>query len=401
MGMALIAVEHFLAGERVLYAVPTQDQIDRFWFECKEALAPAIDAGIVYKNETRHILEIPGTQNRIRAKTAWDADTLRGDYADLLILDEYQLMNEDAWAIVGAPMLMDTNGNVVFAFTPPSFRSAGTSKAHDPRHADKLYAAHLTDDDGRWATFHFTSYDNPHLSSEALDDITKDMTVMAHRQEILAEQITDIPGALWTQKLLDATRVAAADVPDLVRLGIALDPAATSSDTSDEMGIVAGGRGANGHGYILRDASLRGTPMACARHAIFLYDTLEADVLIAEVNNGGEWIGTVLALVAADMWRKGERPTKELHYKQVHASRGKVTRAEPIAAIFERERAHIVGTLPDLEEQLVTWVPGMRSPDRSDAMVWLATELLLGHQPKPTVPPPLLTRASPNRLPVG
>src|SRR5262244_3629047 len=114
IGFATIAVEAFLAGRRVLYAVPTQEQIDRFWFECKRALAPGIAYGAVRKNETRHILEIPGTETRIRAKTAWDADTLRGDYADLLILDEFQLMNEDAWGVVGAPMMLDTNGNAVF-----------------------------------------------------------------------------------------------------------------------------------------------------------------------------------------------------------------------------------------------------------------------------------------------
>ncbi len=88
VGMALLAIEAFLAGRRVLYGVPTQEQVDRFWFEIKQALEPAIDAGHVYKNETWHVVEVPGTTTRIKAKTAWNADTLRGDYADLLILDE-------------------------------------------------------------------------------------------------------------------------------------------------------------------------------------------------------------------------------------------------------------------------------------------------------------------------
>jgi hypothetical protein len=109
-----VAVKNFLAKRRVLYAVPTQDQVDRFWSGVKGALQPAIDAGIIYKNETRHVVEFSGTEARIRAKTAWDADSLRGDYADLLILDEFQLMNEDAWEVVGAPMLLDNNGDVYF-----------------------------------------------------------------------------------------------------------------------------------------------------------------------------------------------------------------------------------------------------------------------------------------------
>src|SRR5712691_8060772 len=106
-GVALLAMQGFLAGRRVLYAVPTQEQVDRFWFEVKHGFEPAIDAEHVYKNETRHLIELLGTETRIRAKTAWDADSLRGDYADLLILDEFQLMAEDAWGRVGAPMLLD------------------------------------------------------------------------------------------------------------------------------------------------------------------------------------------------------------------------------------------------------------------------------------------------------
>src|SRR5262249_19184516 len=123
VGVATDAVERFLAGRRVLYAVPTQEQIDRFWFEVKRALEPAIDRGIVYKDATRQLIELPRTEIRIRAKTAFNADTLRGDYADDLILDEYQLMNEDAWGVVGAPMLLDTNGDATFVYTPPSFRT--------------------------------------------------------------------------------------------------------------------------------------------------------------------------------------------------------------------------------------------------------------------------------------
>ena len=384
-GFAVDAVEQFLAGKRVLYAVPTQEQIDRFWFEIKQPLASAIVAGHVYKNETRHLIELPGTETRIRAKTAWNADTMRGDYADVLILDEYQLMNEDAWGVVGAPMLIDNGGEALFGYTPPSFRSLGASKARDPRHAAKLYATAARDAIGLWLAATWTSYDNPHLSAEGLATVMQDMTVTALRQEIGAEDIEDVPGALWTTALLDRTRVSPDAVPEFVRVGVALDPAATSSETADEMGIVAGGVGTDGHGYMLRDASLRGTPEVCARQAIFVYDTLQADIMVGEANNGGEWIGTTIRMVAEEWWRKGERTTCEVNYKMVHASRGKQTRAEPVAALFARERCHHVGVFPELEEQQTTWVPGMRSPDRMDAAVWLWTELSLHNAPPPPV----------------
>lgn len=123
---------------------------------------------------------------------------------------------------------------------------------------------------------------------------------------------------------------------------------------------------------------MRGTPHACARAAIFLYDRVQADLITAEANNGGEWIGTVLALVALEMYRNGERESRHLHYKLVHATRNKQTRAEPVSALYEQGRIHHVGAFPELESQMTSWVPGMKSPDRMDSAVWLFSELLLG-----------------------
>lgn len=175
-GVANLSVERFLAGDRILYATPTQEQIDRYWQEVKMALQEPIEAGLFYKNETRHIIERPGTEQRIRAKTAWDADTLRGDYAKILILEEYSLMSPDTWEEVGAPMLLDNNGDAIFIFTPKR-----------KNHAFNLYQRAIGDTTGRWQAWHFTSYDNPYLSKAALAEITQDMTDAAYRQEILAE----------------------------------------------------------------------------------------------------------------------------------------------------------------------------------------------------------------------
>lgn len=380
VGVARIGGTAFLQGRRVLYAVPTQEQVDRFWTEIKRVFAVPIADRTLYKNETRHVLELPGTETRIRAKTAFNADTLRGDYADLLILDEFQLMHESAWNDVGAPMLADHNGKAVFIYTPASSHNLSRSQARDPRHAAKLYRAHEHDTTGHWQCFTFASHANPYISAMALDELSHDMTLLAYRREILAQESEEIPGALWTQKLLDGTRVEPGSVPDYVRIAIALDPAVSSAETSAEMGIVACARGVNNQGYVLRDASMHGTPMACARQAIFLYDSLNADVLVGEGNNGGEWIGTVIDLVAKDMHTKGERSSPHVSYKMVYASRNKQTRAEPISALYERDRVHHVGVLFDLEEQLANWVPGMKSPDRLDAAVWALTELMLGAQ---------------------
>lgn len=187
VGAAIKAVKAFLEGRRVLYATPTAEQMEKFWFEVNRALAEPIHAGALKKNEVEHYIEKPGTEQRIKAKTAWNADTMRGDYADLLILDEWQLMDEDAWEIVGAPMLLDNNGDAVFIYTPPSLRGAGVSKARDPRHAAKMFQAAQADTTGRWQAFHFTSHDNPFISQDALGELIQDMSKQSYRQEILAE----------------------------------------------------------------------------------------------------------------------------------------------------------------------------------------------------------------------
>ena len=360
-GVSLYAIEQFLAGRRVLYAAPTQDQIDRFWGMITRALREPIDAKILYKNETRHLIEVPGTENRIRAKTAWNADTLRGDYADVLILDEFQLMAEDTWNTVGAPMLLDNNGDAIFVYTPPSLQSRSVTKARDPQHAAKLFKRAAEDTTGRWAAFHFSSRDNPHISVEALDEIARDMTALAYRMEILAEDVDEAPGALWTREIVERNRVLRAPAT-LDRVVVGVDPTATS--TGDEAGVVTAGR-AGEHYYTLADDSLQGSPRDWAYAAVGAYHRHRADVIVAEVNNGGEMVEAVIKQV-----------DPSVNVRMVHASRGKATRAEPISAIYEHDRAHHVGVFPALEDEMCLWIPGDPSPNRMDALVWAMTDLI-------------------------
>jgi hypothetical protein len=371
VGIAIYAVKRFLEGKRILYATPTQDQIDRFWFEVKRALEQPLEAGVYAKNETRHIIERAGTENRIRAKTAWNADTLRGDYADELILDEWQLMNEDAWELVGAPMMLDTNGNATFIYTPPSLRSAGVTKAKDPMHAAKLFKKAESDTTGRWATFHFSSLENPRLSREALDEIANDMTQFAYEQEILALDKDDNPRALWKREQIEKLRVAG--YPELERVAVAIDP--TGTKKGDEVGIVGAGIGlcnckgsSELHGFILDDSSLHGSPHEWAMASVASYNRLKADCLIAESNFGGEMVEHTIGTI------HGAPPVK-----LIHASRGKVIRAEPISALYEKGKVHHVGYFGKLETELCMWDTSHKeSPNRLDSLVWVMTELMLG-----------------------
>lgn len=363
VGVAIRAVKAFLSGKRVLYAAPTQEQIQRFWVSITRALHEPISAGVFVKNETYHTIELAGTEQRIRAKTAWNADTLRGDYADELILDEWQLMNEEAWGVVGAPMLMDNDGNAVFIYTPPSLSSRSTSKADDPQHAAKLFKKAKSDESGRWATFHFKSMDNPYISAEAVAEMAQDMTALAYRMEVEAEDVDEAPGAYWTRATLEQNRFT--ETPDLDRVIVGVDPSAGDPNKSaiDEAGIVVGGcRG--DHCYVLADRSLRASPRGWAAAAVNAFHDYKADCIVAEANNGGEMVALTIKTV-----------DPSVRVKLVHASRGKLTRAEPIASIYEHGRGHHVGSFPQLEDEMCLWMPGDPSPNRMDAMVWALTEL--------------------------
>ena len=195
--------------------------------------------------------------------------------------------------------------------------------------------------------------------------ITKYEGTRLGRQELNAEILDDAPGALWKRAQLDALRVT--DTPDLVRLVVAIDPAVTATEESADTGIIVAGLGADDHLYLLDDLSLKASPLVWATQAVTAYHTHHADRIVGEVNNGGDMIEATLRTVDA-----------RISYKAVHASRGKAIRAEPVAAYYEQGRAHHVGLFPELEDQLCQWVPGDKSPDRLDALVWACTELMEG-----------------------
>ena len=185
-----------------------------------------------------------------------------------------------------------------------------------------------------------------------------------------AELLEDTPGALWSHSIIDAARQAAA--PNLVRIVVAIDPAASSGENADETGIVVVGRDHQGHGYVLADISGRYQPIEWAKIAITAYRTHHADRIVAEVNNGGEMVENTLRMVDPN-----------IPFTAVRASRGKVTRAEPVSALYEQGRVHHVGTFPQLEDQMTSFTSDFDratagySPDRVDALVFAATELLV------------------------
>ena len=191
------------------------------------------------------------------------------------------------------------------------------------------------------------------------------------RQELDAELLDDIPGALWSRDAIEAMRVKAA--PELRRIVIAIDPAASSGEGADETGIVVAGIGPDGHAYVLDDLSGRMSPRQWALRAVAAYKKHQADRIVAEINNGGEMVEATLRAVEATA-----------SFKALRASRGKAIRAEPVAAFYEQGKVHHVGCFPALEDQLCGFIAdfdrarGAASPDRLDALVWALTELMGG-----------------------
>jgi phage terminase large subunit-like protein len=194
------------------------------------------------------------------------------------------------------------------------------------------------------------------------------------RQELHAEILDDNPGALWKRKQIEDLMVR--QTPTLLRVGVGVDPAVSAKATSDETGIIVGGIGpcsckgeVETHAFVLDDVSGQHTANEWAQLVVNTFHAQQADRVIAEVNNGGDLVEVNLRTV-----------DKNIPYTAVHASRGKQTRAEPIAALYEQGKVHHVGSLATLEDQMCNWDPttGEGSPDRLDALVWLLTYLMLG-----------------------
>jgi phage terminase large subunit-like protein len=217
-----------------------------------------------------------------------------------------------------------------------------------------------------------TTYDNlANLAPAYIANIVKPYEgTELGRQELNAEDLEDSQEALWQRSKIEALRVNRA--PDLTTIVTGIDPNATG--TGDDAGIVTAGIGPcncrgpwETHGFVLSDDTTSGGPRIWARDGVSAYHKHHADQLVAEDNNGGEMVEITIGTIP------GAPPVK-----RIHASRGKHTRAQPVAMLYEQGKVHHVGTFAALEDELCTWVPGMASPNRLDALVWALTEVMIG-----------------------
>jgi phage terminase large subunit-like protein len=273
-----------------------------------------------------------------------------GPQWSLLWADELALWNQDSWEQAQFGLRLGEHPRAIATTTP---------KAR--KFVQDLASLSTT------VVTRASTADNPYLSEIVRNRLYERYGgTRLGRQELEAEWLDDVPGALWTHAVLEQNRVATA--PDLLRIVVAVDPSGGESEGHAECGIVAAGKGTDGHGYVLRDVSERLSPERWARRAVQLYHELQADRIVAERNFGGEMV--LATIHAVD-------PVAPVTL--VNASRGKRVRAEPVHALDEQGKIHHVGMLATLEDQLCSWVPdsGDPSPDRLDARVWALTNLLI------------------------
>ena len=185
------------------------------------------------------------------------------------------------------------------------------------------------------------------------------------RQELYAEIVDNLEGALWTHELIEEARLKDDTERQLTQIIVAVDPAVTANENSDETGIVVVGKDHNNEFYVLEDLSGRHSADKWGKIAINAFYEWEADRIVAEVNNGGDLVERLIRNI-----------DHNVSYRSVRATRGKILRAEPIAALYEQRRVHHIGVLPELESQMCSYTgEANSSPDRLDALVWGITEL--------------------------
>lgn len=345
LGTAL-CLETALRGGRAWWVAPSYKLAAVGW-RGVTLLARQIPGADVRQGD--RMVQLP-TGGTVQVRSADDPQSLRGEGLDFVVLDECAYMRAEAWTEALRPALSDRQGGALFISTPRGlnwFRALWL-RGQDQRQSD-------------WRSWTFKTSDNPFIAPEEIEAARGDLLSRIFKQEYEANFLEDNPGALWKRAWLDAGRVVQA--PELKRIVVGVDPSASA--TGDACGIVVAGKDARGELYVLDDLTTQGSPETWARQVVTAYHRHKADGVIAEANQGGEMVTAVL--------RQVER---NLPVKLVHATRGKAVRAEPVSAVYEQGRAHHVGDFGALEDELCQWEAGDASPNRLDALVWAATDLL-------------------------
>ena len=336
---------------------------------------------LVWQEELKSYKGAPAKKKKgcmVTTFTGEEPDQLRGPSHDFAWADELATWQylEDAWAnlMLGLRLYTPTGLEPKYCITTT------------PRPL-KLIREMIEDKSVYISTG--TTYDNrENLAPAFYNSIIKRYEgTRLGRQELLAEILDDNPNALFTRDDIDKYRIKyREELPQMQRINIGVDPAVTANEDSSDTGIVTVGQDENDHYYILADNTCHKKPMGWAKEVIKVFNREEADLVVGEVNNGGDLIEAVIRSIPQDLDSGIEIAGEDLPYKTVRATRGKAIRAEPVGALCEQGRLHIVGNFPELEDQMVQYDPETSdvSPDRYDAMVWAVISIMKEPAPRIT-----------------
>ena len=343
--------------ERILLVAPVASDVRETMIEGPSGLMQCYPPGRRPEyNPSRHLITFPSGAIGI-TRSADEPERLRGPQFTKFWADEICSWRfiEDAWA------------QIMFGFRLPTKRLRGviTSTPKPIKTFIEILANPAT------VVTSASSYENrANLSQTYYQQVIAPYEgTRLGRQEILGEVLDDVPGALWKRGMIDATRIRWDSIrwDLLTRIVVAIDPAVSSGESSDETGIVCAALTNSGHCIVLDDLTCKETPFGWARLAVSLLFSRCGDRIVGERNNGGDLVESNLRAV-----------NPNVPYRSVWASRGKAVRAEPVAALYEQGRVHHAGSLGKLEDEMCAFVPGMPakpSPNRMDALVWAITEL--------------------------
>lgn len=313
----------------------------------------------IYKKQTRTLYWPSGAKSQIF--TADEPDRLRGKQHDKLWIDELCAFRyPDSFDQAAFGLRLGDNPQQIITTTPRATKQLKAIMA-----------------DKSTVITYGTTYDNKRNLAGAFFDkiISRYEGTRIGRQELMAEILDEVPGALWNRTQIENLRLKEVPVGvKVLRMVVAIDPAISTNENSNETGIVVAAKGDNGHFYVFADRSGIYSPEEWAREAVAQFDLHKADRVIGESNQGGDMVERTLRTIR-----------QNLPITLVHASRGKVTRAEPISALYEQGRVHHIGSFPQLEDQQCQFTPDFDrtkmgySPDRVDALVWALTELSERH----------------------
>lgn len=361
-GIANAIIEWSLQGDAVLWGDTISGNIDRYFERYIEPELKSNNIGYRYSGQQKK-LTFDSYSGFVDFRSADRPENWEGFGYNKIFLNEAGIILKSDYLYTNAvlPMLMDYPDSVLIAGGVPK----GKTKKDGTEHKFyTLYKAATNNQEG-FIHFAYSSYDNPKLNDSDIDILRNEIARMSkqmERQEIYGEFVDGVEGTLWEPGLIRYVDA----LPAMKRIVVPVDPAVTSSATSDETGIVPCALGVDNNIYVINDLSGKYSPNQWANIVVNSYNQLGAGTIVAEVNQGGDMVEAVIRNVS-----------DFLRVKKIHAYKSKHLRAEPILGLYEQARVYHVRGLNALENEMLTWVPGQgKSPNRVDSLVYGITELM-------------------------